>query len=83
MNPREEELFGILQEEAAEVIQVVSKRRRFGVSERNVKELEQELGDFIAVLKLLVEEGYIDLDKLEPAVLKKIAKLKLNMSNNS
>ena len=81
MNPREEELFGVLQEEAAEIIQVISKRRRFGVKERNVKELEQELGDFFGVLKLLVEEGYISLDHLEEYGEKKITKLTSNMVN--
>lgn len=88
MNPREEELFGILQEEAAEsieilsrIIKIVSKRRRFGATDRNLKELEQEIGDFIGVLKLLVEEGYVSLDSLEKAGEAKITKLKTNMIN--
>lgn len=79
MNPREEELFGILQEEMAEVIQVVSKRKRFGTKARNVKELHQELGDVVAVIKLLVEEGYVNLDDVETAIKPKLDKLLLNM----
>ncbi len=88
MNPREEELFGILQEEAAEsieilarIIKIVSKRRRFGKSERNIKELETELGDFFAVLKLLVNEGYISMDNLEKAAERKLDKLAEHMTN--
>lgn len=57
---RKQELMTILQEEAAEVIQAVSKCFRFGETERNTKDLETEIGDFLGVLKLLVEEGYLD-----------------------
>lgn len=61
---RKQELLIILQEESAEVIQAVSKCFRFGETERNVKDLETEIGDFMGVLKCLVEEGYIDGNKL-------------------
>lgn len=82
MNPREEELFGILQEEAAEVIQVVSKRKRFPLSRpRNIKELHQELGDVFAVVQLLVEEGYVVLSDIEPAIQHKLEKLEKNMTH--
>lgn len=88
MNPREEELLGILQEEAAEnieilsrIIKVISKQRRFGKTDYNTKELEHELGDFLGVLDLLSREGYISLENLEPHIRNKIAKLEVNMVN--
>lgn len=82
MNPREEELFGILQEESAEVIQVVSKRKRFPENrERNVKELHQEIGDFFATVQLLVQEGYVNLDDIGPAIQRKLEKLEKNMKH--
>jgi len=82
MNPREQELFDILQEESAEVIQVVSKRKRFPENRpRNVKELHQEIGDVFATVQLLVEEGYVDLAEIEPAIKRKLEKLARNMKN--
>ena len=80
---REEELLGILQEEAAEVIQAVSKCNRFGKTERNIKDLETEIGDFMGVLKCLVEEGYVDptgekLMKHAEAKIKKLEKYMVN-----
>ncbi len=86
---RKQELFGILQEEAAEVIQAVSKLNRFGETERNIKDLEAEIGDFMGVLKCLVEEGYIDktgnvLIKNAEIKIKKLEKFMVNkkvMSN--
>ena len=43
------ETLGILQEEAAEVIQAVSKYRRFGDNGNNRLNLEQEIGDMHAL----------------------------------
>ena len=81
MNKREQELYGILQEEAAEVIQAVSKMFRFGNTERNQKDLNQEIGDFIGVLKLLHDEKYLDGEGLIKAAEKKIKKLDVYMTN--
>lgn len=89
MNPREEELFGILQEESAEaieilsrIIKVVSKRRRFPENiERSSKELHQEIGDFFGVVQLLVQEGHVDLAQVELAVQHKLEKLERNMKH--
>lgn len=57
-----------LQEEAAEVIQAVSKINRFGEQNRhpdrtttNKQELVQELEDFLAILAVLEQMGWIDL----------------------
>ena len=48
---KEEEILSILQEECAEVIQAVSKVRRFG-KENNVAELCQEIADCEYLIKL-------------------------------
>lgn len=57
-----------LQEEAAEVIQAVSKIRRFGPhahhperTTTNLEELVGELEDFLAILGALEHYGYLDL----------------------
>jgi len=57
-----------LQEEAAEVIQAVSKINRFGEQNRhpdrqttNKQELIQELEDFLAILGVLEHMGWLDL----------------------
>jgi NTP pyrophosphatase (non-canonical NTP hydrolase) len=54
------EILDILQEECAEVIQAISKCRRFGIEEQNLKsgrtqreELVQELGDVSLLIELL------------------------------
>lgn len=67
-----------LQEEAAEVIQAVSKIRRFGEAnthpERkttNHQELVQELEDFLAIVAALEHVKYFDLTKHQNQILKK------------
>jgi len=57
-----------LQEEAAEVIQAVSKIRRFGPHNHhpdrqttNLQELVGEVEDFLAILGALEHHGYLDL----------------------
>ena len=59
-SPKINEILDILQEECAEVIQAVSKCRRFGIEEQNLKsgrtqreELVQELGDVTLLIELL------------------------------
>lgn len=51
---RNEEIMTILQEECAEVIQAVSKVKRFGMSE-NHSALVKELGDLQAMIELMYE----------------------------
>jgi NTP pyrophosphatase (non-canonical NTP hydrolase) len=55
---RNEEILTILQEECAEVIQAVSKVRRFGL-EGNVEELKKELCDLQCMINLAEEFGVI------------------------
>jgi NTP pyrophosphatase (non-canonical NTP hydrolase) len=57
------EVMAILQEECAEVIQAVSKINRFGRDTEwegvtNKQHLAIEIGDLIAVIKILVDETH-------------------------
>jgi len=78
---RKTELLTILQEESAEVIQAVSKCFRFGETDRNLDSLENEIGDFLGVIKLLMIEGYLNPEHLENAGDAKIKKLEKYMIN--
>ena len=76
------EILDILQEECAEVIQAISKCRRFGINEQNLKsgrtqreELVQELGDVSLLIELLkAHQLFVDGD-LHQAKLNKANKL--------
>ena len=78
---REEELLVVLQEEAGEVIQEVSKIFRFGKNAESMNNLQKELGDLFAIFKILMEEGYIDPDIIMEEGDKKIERLKKSMKN--
>jgi len=58
---RKEEIMTILQEECAEVIQAVSKVKRFGL-EGNVKDLKKELCDLQCMINLMEEFNVISYD---------------------
>ena len=73
-----------LQEEAAEIIQAVSKIRRFGESSHhpdrqttNKQDLVNELEDFLAILAALEYTKYLDLVPHQPNILSKTHKLML------
>lgn len=60
------EILDIMQEECAEVIQAVSKVRRFGAhnhhperQQTNQEELEEEVGDLLAMIDLLYTTGLL------------------------
>jgi NTP pyrophosphatase (non-canonical NTP hydrolase) len=83
MNAKEKEVMDILQEECAEVIQAVSKISRFGADnvkpgkpKTNREHLEEELGDMLAMIDIMLDLSVISLDKLEVAKKAKIEKLK-------
>lgn len=83
MNEKESEVMDILQEECAEVIQAVSKIRRFGVDSKhpeggptNLEHLEIEIGDVIAMIEIMNEFKMIDMTKVQIATLNKKEKLK-------
>jgi len=66
MNDQIMEALCILQEECAEVIQEISKCRRFGLDSKNTNNgivhkdlLSQEIGDVMCLLDILVEQGVV------------------------
>ena len=80
-SPKVEEILDILQEECAEVIQAISKCRRFGM-ENEYKEggtqrehLIQEIGDVSLLLELLKAHQLYTETELHEAELRKSIKL--------
>jgi NTP pyrophosphatase (non-canonical NTP hydrolase) len=78
-----DEIMNIAQEECAEVIQMVSKCRRFGIDTIHLKAglsnrqcLTEEVGDVLAMIDLMVEHGVVTAEGLEAAKQAKFAKLK-------
>ncbi len=78
-----QETLDILQEECAEVIVEISKCRRFGLNSvhyktgvKHVQMLEQELGDVLAMIDILVEQGIVSQDNLTTSKQTKKEKLK-------
>jgi NTP pyrophosphatase (non-canonical NTP hydrolase) len=83
MNEKIQETLDILQEECAEVVVAVSKISRFGIDnfkpgkpKTNREHLEEELGDMLAMIDILVEKNVVSLEHLEVAKTAKIEKLK-------
>lgn len=85
MNPHDQmmEALGILQEECAETVVVISKIRRFGLDTEYQRgegtkrtALTKELGDILALLGVLIKQGIIKEDELHQAAKEKIEKLK-------
>jgi NTP pyrophosphatase (non-canonical NTP hydrolase) len=85
MNQDTREIMLILQEEGAEVIQAVSKCMRFGPDQikpnkevSNIGMLEEEIGDFLAMVELLTDLDIgVTVAGLEQAKKNKFEKLKL------
>lgn len=91
MNTETAEIMHILQEECAEVIQSISKIFRFGFkskweSQTNQNHLEEELGDLMAMVTLLIARGIVSEDELEIAAKNKLIKLSkwsnINLTND-
>jgi NTP pyrophosphatase (non-canonical NTP hydrolase) len=83
MNSKQKEVLLIAQEECAEVIQAISKIFRFGFDSKwpidgvnNRERLTEEVGDLLAMIKLLSDFDVIDLSNLEDLANKKLTKLK-------
>jgi len=83
MNEKQKEILLIAQEECAEVVVAISKIFRFGFDSRwpeggvdNRSRLTEELGDLMAMVKLMNENGIINLEELSKAGERKITKLK-------
>jgi hypothetical protein len=84
-NKIELELLGLLQEESAEIIQILSKVRRFGFDSYNPYDPSgkdnrtlstDEIGDFYAIMALLYSMGTFDPIKVADRMSWKLAKLK-------
>jgi NTP pyrophosphatase (non-canonical NTP hydrolase) len=83
---RLQELLVILAEECAEVQQVASKSIRFGIDAvyqdvSNRTRLEQELGDFMAMFKLVLEEAHLSGDHIMECAEAKLIKVEKFMTN--
>jgi NTP pyrophosphatase (non-canonical NTP hydrolase) len=83
VNKTTSEVMDILQEECAEVIQAVSKIRRFGMDnakpgkpKTNREHLEEELGDLYAMIDILQELDIVSWTNIEKAAEAKREKLK-------
>ena len=82
MSPKVLEALTILQEECAEVIQNVSKIKRFGLNEAytgqetNRIRLEKEVGDVLAMVDFLIQEGVLEQVGLIQSKINKINKLR-------
>jgi NTP pyrophosphatase (non-canonical NTP hydrolase) len=84
MDDKVKEVLLITQEECAEVTQAISKVFRFGLNERwpepinptNKERLEEEVGDLLCMIDIMVENGIISDEKLNKARNNKRQKLK-------
>ncbi len=83
MDSQTKEVMDILQEECAEVIQAVSKISRFGLDnfkpgkpKTNREHLEEELGDMLAMIDILMVNEVVSWSNLHAAKRAKIEKLK-------
>jgi len=78
---KQQEIMDILQEECAEVIQAVSKARRFGLDNAHKsgktqrENLVTEVGDVLCMIELLTEHGVIDAPSVQAAIRSKREKL--------
>jgi NTP pyrophosphatase (non-canonical NTP hydrolase) len=80
MKDLQHEILLVLQEECAEVIQAISKQFRFGADstfngKSNQLRLEEELGDLLQMVELLLDQEMIDIDSVHVAMAKKKAAL--------
>jgi len=83
MDEANNEVLDILQEECAEVVQAVSKIRRFGIDNAkpgteysNREHLEEEIGDLLAMIDILQINNIVSWGNLHKAKRAKIEKLK-------
>jgi NTP pyrophosphatase (non-canonical NTP hydrolase) len=83
MDEHSKEVMDILQEECAEVIQAVSKINRFGIDNAkpgttytNREHFEEELGDVLAMVDILLINNVVSWGNLHKAKRAKIEKLK-------
>jgi len=80
MNDKEKEILLITQEECAEVTQAISKVFRFGFdsvhnSVNNRQHLEEEIGDLMCMIDLLIDSGIVSEAAVMTAKNEKLNKL--------
>jgi len=83
MDKKTKEIFCITQEECAEVTQAISKVFRFGFDSRhpetfksNMQSLEEEVGDLLAMIDIMIEKCIISDSNVNAARIAKKEKLK-------
>jgi NTP pyrophosphatase (non-canonical NTP hydrolase) len=83
MNNRDREILLIAQEECAEVIQAISKIFRFGFDAKhpnedrnNLQRLEEELGDLVCMVGLIMNKKIVSESGVESAAEMKLKKLR-------
>jgi len=83
MNNRDREILLIAQEECAEVIQAISKIFRFGFDAKhpsedrnNLQRLEEELGDLVCMIGLIMNKKIVSESGVESAAEMKLKKLR-------
>jgi NTP pyrophosphatase (non-canonical NTP hydrolase) len=81
MMNRREEVLTIFMEECGEAIQAASKIIRFGVDDAKRDDLEREIGDILAMMKLVDEEVGLDQDRILGYAEKKLVKVEQFMTN--
>jgi NTP pyrophosphatase (non-canonical NTP hydrolase) len=84
MNSKEKEILDITQEECAEVVVAISKISRFGIDnykpgkpKTNREHLEEELGDLLAMVDLMLDYNVVNQENIDIARKAKKEKLKL------
>lgn len=84
MDKKTKEIFCITQEECAEVTQSISKIFRFGfdsthpvTQKSNLQSLEEEVGDLLAMIDIMVEKCIISDNNINAARQAKKEKLKI------
>ena len=80
MNDNQKEIMLIAQEECAEVVQAISKCFRFGPNDEyngvtNKQRLEEEVGDLLCMIQLMMHQGVIDENNVNAASIQKRIKL--------
>jgi len=80
MNDKQKEILLITQEECAEVTQAISKVFRFGMDDEykgitNREHLEEEIGDLMCMIDLLIENGIVSESAVMTAKNEKMNKL--------
>jgi NTP pyrophosphatase (non-canonical NTP hydrolase) len=81
MQNKQKEILLICQEECAEVTQAISKTFRFGFDAEyngrtNKQRLEEELGDLVCMIGLMIDSKLVDENTVEQAAIAKMNKLK-------